>query len=313
MTRDDETFRSLSGVSPAELSAFVAVADHGGFRAASRALGTSPSALSHSVAALESRLNVQLFLRTTRNVSLTDAGKRFAEALAPALAQIGHAITALGEYNDRPSGLIRINAASAAAEQILGPLIVPFLIANSDMRIEIVSEGRLVDIARDGFECGIRARELVPADMVAVPIGPDLQHIVVASPGYLTNAPPLRSPADLTKHACIQLRLPSGALYRWQFERRGETASVDTNGRLILDSSSQTRAAMLAGLGVGYVTRWTVETDLASGALVHVLAEWTPPYPGLCLYYPRHRHLSAGMRALVEFARQTPLPPSRPD
>jgi DNA-binding transcriptional LysR family regulator len=303
MAQNDETFRTLSDLTPAELSAFAAVAQYGGFRAASRAVGASPSALSHSVAGLETRLNVQLFIRTTRNVSLTEAGKRFAEALSPALAQLAQAISVLRDYSDRPSGLIRINAPSAAAEQILALLVVRFLKANPETRIEIASEGELVDIARDGFDCGVRARDLVPADMIAVPIGPELQHIVVASPNYLSDAPLLNSPADLAQHHCIQLRLPSGRYYRWEFERRGEAFAVDTWGRLVLDTSSQIRVASLAGFGLGYVSRSVVENDLATSALVQVLADWTPPYPGLCLYYPRHRQLSASMRALVAFAR----------
>ncbi|WP_210191678.1 MULTISPECIES: LysR family transcriptional regulator [Rhodomicrobium] len=297
----------MSDLTPAELAAFAAVAHHGGFRAAARALGASPSALSHAVAGLEARLNVQLFIRTTRNVSLTDVGKRFVEALVPALAQLDQAVRAVSGSSERPSGLIRINAASAATEQILAPVVVRFLQANPEMRIEVVSEGKLVDIARDGFDCGIRAKALVPATMVAVPIGPELQHIVVAAPSYLADAPPLNSPADLALHHCVQLRLPSGRQYRWEFERHGEALAVDTRGRLELDSSRLIREAVLAGFGVGYVSLWVVEADLAGSALVQCLADWTPPYPGLCLYYPRHRHLSAGMRALITFIRQEVL------
>lgn len=115
---------------------------------------------------------------------------------------------------------------------------------------------------------------------------------------------PLRSPADLSRHHCIQLRLPSGRLYRWEFERHGEAFALDTQGRLVLDSSRQVREAALAGFGLGYLSRAVVESDLAASALVRVLADWTPPYPGLCLYYPRHHQLSAGMRALVAFARR---------
>lgn len=304
MARTDELFRTVSNLTPAELSAFLAVAHHGGFRAASRILGASPSALSHSVAGLEARLNVQLFIRTTRNVSLTEAGKRFVEALTPALDQLGQAVSALSDYNDTPSGLIRINATSAAAEQVLEPLIVPFLSENPEMRIEVTSDGKLVDIAQGGFDCGIRAKQLVPIDMVAVPVGPDLQHIVVASPKYLASVSPLKSPADLTPHQCIQMRLPSGRIYQWDFEHNGEEFIVETQGRLTLDGSDQIVRAARAGLGFGYVVKWVAEGDLVTGTLIQVLSDWTPPYPGLCLYYPRHRNLSAGMRAFVEYTRR---------
>jgi DNA-binding transcriptional LysR family regulator len=304
MTRDDEKYRTVAELPPSELAAFVAVAENGGFRAAARVTGSSPSALSHAVASLEERLRVQLFIRTTRNVSLTEAGQRFAEALTPALVQLEDAVRALRGFNDKPTGLIRINAASPATEQILEPLIAPFLKQHPDMRMEIVSEGELIDIAHDGFDCGIRARDLVPADMVAVPIGPDLQHIVVASPDYLKDTSMPTSPADLLEHSCIQLRLPSGRLYRWEFARGGETHALQVQGPIVLDSSRLIRRAALSGLGVGYVARDVVATDLANSTLVQLLADWTPSYPGLCLYYPRHRHLSAGMRAFMAFARQ---------
>lgn len=140
--------------------------------------------------------------------------------------------------------------------------------------------------------------------MIAVPIGPDLQHIVVASPDYLADAPPLESPADLARHHCMQLRLLSGRHYNWEFERRGEALTIETQDRLVLDNSQQIRVAALEGFGLGCVVRWAVEKDLADGTLVQVLGDWTPPYPGLCLYYPRHRHLSTGMRAFVDFARR---------
>jgi DNA-binding transcriptional LysR family regulator len=305
MSQNNEIFRTITNLAPAELSAFAAVARHGGFRAASRAIGVSPSALSHSVAALEAKLNVQLFVRTTRNVSLTEAGTRFHKALSPALTQLQHAVSIVTDFSDRPAGLIRINAATSAAEMVLRPIIVGFLEENPEMHIEIVSEDKLVDIAQDGFDCGIRARDLVPAEMVAVPIGPELRHIVVASPAYLADAAPLHSPADLSQHHCIQLRLPSGQIYRWEFERRGEGFAVETRGRLVLTTSPQIRQAALAGLGLGYVSQSAVVSDLANSALVRVLADWTPPYPGLCLYYPRHRHLSAGLRAFISFARRT--------
>ena len=304
MARNTETFRTVGNLPPAELAAFLAVAQQGGFRAAARVTGSSPSAISHAVAGLEARLKVQLFLRTTRNVSLTAAGQRFADDLLPAMAQIDRAVAALAEFSDRPSGQIRINADSTAAEQVMEPLILPFLTRYPDMRVEIVSEKRLVDIAKEGFDCGIRLGDLVGGDMVAVRIGPAQQHIVVASPAYLSQTTPIRSPADVTKHSCIQLRMPAGNLYRWEFARNGDAIQVETQGRMVLDNSRLILAAVRAGLGLGYVTRWSSQTALDAGEVVQVLPEWTPPYPGLSLYYPRHQHLGAGMRALVDFARR---------
>jgi len=298
-----EIFRTGLALSPAELTAFVAVAQSGGFRAAARRSNLSPSALSHSVASLETRLNVQLFHRSTRNVSLTDAGQRFFSRLGPALHEIEQAVEELGDYSATPSGTIRINADATAAEQVLRPLLLKFMTSFPKVKIEIVSERRFVDIAEHGFDCGIRSNEIVSEDMIAIPLGPMQQHVVVAAPSYFETAPPLRSPADLSDHRCIQLRMPNGWLYRWEFEHRGEALVVETRGGLILDSSRLILAAALDGYGLGYLTRWMAGPAMEEGLLMQALPEWTPPYPGLCLYYPRHRHLSATMRAFVPYLR----------
>ncbi len=281
----------------------MAVAEIGGFRSAARKSGLSPSALSHAVASLEGRLKVQLFHRTTRNVSLTAAGQSFFARLAPALAEIADAVSALGDFAESPSGTLRINADATASEQILKPLVLAFMQAYPDMRVEIVSERRLVDIAEEGFDCGVRTAALVPSDMVAVPIGPMQHHIVVGSPSYLATMPKLQSPADLGGHRSIQLRMPSGLAYRWEFQRHGESVVVETKGALTVDNSRLILTAALEGYGLGYITRWMAGPSLESGELVQVLADWTPPYPGLCLYYPKHRHMSLGMRAFVALAR----------
>lgn len=302
-TRNDEIIRTVGLLPPGELSAFLAVAEHEGFRAASRTLGQTPSALSHAVAGLERRLKVKLFHRSTRNVSLTEPGRRLVERIMPALAEVGLAVQELHEQAASPSGLVRINCDANAAEQVLMPLLTRFMKLQPAMRFEIRSEGRLVDIAEGGFDCGVRAAELVPGEMVAIPIGPDQQHIVVASPAYLDGAPTVDSPSDLGMHQCIQLRMASGSIYRWEFQRRGENVVAATSGSLTVDQSRLLLAAALGGCGLAYVTRWMAADALADGSLRQVLADWTPPYPGLCLYYPRHRHLGTGMRAFLDFLR----------
>lgn len=305
-TRNDEIIRTVSSLPPGELAAFLAVAEHGGFRAASRTLGQTASALSHAVAGLERRLNVKLFHRSTRNVSLTEPGRRLAERLMPAIGEIGLAVEELHEHAASPSGLVRINCDANAAEQVLMPLLTRFMKPEPGIRFEIRSEGRLVDIAEEGFDCGVRAAELVPDNMVAIPIGPDQQHIVVASPTYLEGAPSVEKPSDLTLHHCVQLRMAGGSIYRWEFERRGEHLVVATSGNLVVDQSRLLLSAALDGCGLAYVTRWMAADAIADGRLRQVLAEWTPPYPGLRLYYPRHRHIGTGMRAFLDFLRNTP-------
>ena len=303
VTRNDEIIRTVSSLPPGELAAFLAVSEHGGFRAASRMLGQTPSALSHAVAGLERRLKVKLFHRSTRNVSLTEPGRRLAQRLMPALSEIGLAVEELHEQSTSLSGLIRINCDANAAEQVLMPLLTRFMKLQPTMRFEIRSEGRLVDIAEGGYDCGVRAAELVPDEMVAIAIGPDQQHIVVASPAYLDGAPAIKIPSDLSLHQCVQLRMASGSIYRWEFQRRGEDVVVTTPGNLVVDQSRLLLAAALDGIGLAYVTRWMAADALANGKLQQVLDDWTPPYPGLCLYYPRHRHLGSGMRAFLNFLK----------
>lgn len=303
VTRNDEIIRTVSSLPPGELAAFLAVSEHGGFRAASRMLGQTPSALSHAVAGLERRLKVKLFHRSTRNVSLTEPGRRLAQRLMPALSEIGLAVEELHEQSTSLSGLIRINCDANAAEQVLMPLLTRFMKLQPTMRFEIRSEGRLVDIAEGGYDCGVRAAELVPDEMVAVAIGPDQQHIVVASPAYLDGAPAIKIPSDLSLHQCVQLRMANGSIYRWEFQRRGEDVVVTTPGNLVVDQSRLLLAAALDGIGLAYVTRWMAADALANGKLQQVLDDWTPPYPGLCLYYPRHRHLGSGMRAFLNFLK----------
>ncbi|MGO4854769.1 LysR family transcriptional regulator [Phaeovulum sp. W22_SRMD_FR3] len=303
MARHNEIFRTVAQLAPAELSAFLAVVEHGGFRAAARATGSSPSALSHAVAGLEARLRAQLLVRTTRNVSLTEVGERFAEALRPALSQLGAALDAIGDFSAQPKSTIRINASAVAAELVLEPLILGFLRQYPEMHIDVRSDDALLDLGLGGVDCGLRLSEFVPEDMVAIPVGGPQQHIVVAAPAYLKDAPPVLSPADLQAHDCIQLRLAEAARYRWEFTRRGESLSLVTEGRLVLDDARLVLAAARAGFGVAYVSLSAAASDLAAGRLVRLLEDWTPPYPGLALYYARNRQMNAGMRAFVSFVR----------
>ena len=287
-----------------ELEAVLAVARRGSFRAAAAEMGMSTSALSHAVAGLEARVGVRLFNRTTRSVALSEAGERFVAEVAPALSRIRDAMEAANSLRTTPAGTLRINT-SAGAARMAGPLVHEYLRRYPDMHVDIVTEGKLIDIVADGFDAGIRLAEQVPRDMVSVPMGPDLSMAVVGTPAYFATHPAPKTPADLARHACVRTRLPSGALYRWEFQRRGESLSVDVAGPLTLDDMPATRDAVRAGLALGLLSSWHVQADLASGRLVRVLADWTPAFPGLCLYYPSRRHAPAGLRAFVELIRET--------
>jgi DNA-binding transcriptional LysR family regulator len=285
-----------------ELNAVVAVSAHRNFRRAAAELGMSPSALSHAIAALEQRMSVRLFNRTTRSVSLTQAGEHFLARVRPALREISAAMEAVDELRDSPTGTLRINTSEGAAEMVMTPIVIDFLKRYEDMKVELVTEGRLIDIVAEGFDAGIRLAESVPQDMIAVPCSPPLRFAVVGSPSYFaTRAKPL-SPADLAAHNCIRTRFPSGAIYKWEFEKRGEEVEIDVAGSLTLDSHHLIREAAVQGVGLAWTSEFAVAPDIAAGRLIRVLEDWTPAYAGLCLYYPGHRHVPARLRAFIEVA-----------
>lgn len=285
-----------------ELEAVLAVARHRSFRAAATELGMSTSALSHAIAALEGRVGVRLFNRTTRSVSLSEAGAQFVESIAPALIAIRDAMTQAGSFGTTPAGTLRINTSVGAARQTMA-LFMDYLRRYPEMKLDIVTEGRLIDIVVEGFDAGIRLAEAVPQDMIAVPIGGGQRLIVVGSPDYLAAHPAPRTPADLMQHRCIRTRMPSGALYRWEFSRHNASMEVDVPGSLTLDDATLIHDAARAGMGLALLSVWNVAADLAAGTLVEVLADWTPPFGPLCLYYPGRRHIPAGLRALIDMIR----------
>jgi DNA-binding transcriptional LysR family regulator len=287
-----------------ELDAVVAVSRRGSFRAAAVELGMSPTALSHAVNGLEARLGVRLFNRTTRSVSLSDAGEQFIARVAPALAEIRSAMEGVNDLRDKPAGTLRINSSVGAARQFLVSVVLEYLRRYPDMRVDLVTEGRLIDVIAEGFDAGIRTRDVVPADMIAVPFGADQRFVVVGSPAYFEEKPPPRTPGDLMRHCCIRARWPSGGVYRWEFAQRSETLNIDVPGVLTLDDPTLMREAALAGAGLAYMQEAWIAQDVAAGRLVGVLNEWTPSSPGLCLYYPGRRNVPASLRAFIDVIRE---------
>lgn len=287
-----------------EMEAAMAIARRGTFRAAAIDLGVSTTALSHTIGRLEATLGVRLFNRTTRSVSLTDAGRLFVQKVGPALHDLHSSLDSVRAQRDTPSGTIRINAAPFAARAILSPLVLEFLRCYPDMNVDVVTEGKLVDIVKDGFDLGVRVESLVPSDMIAVPLGRPQRHAVVGSAAYFEQYGIPIVPPDLLNHRCIRVRLPDGSLFRWRFEKDGEVVQIDVRGPISLDEASLTRTAVLEGAGVGYLFEQDVLPDIEAGRVIRILEDWTPPYPGLCLYYPGRRNLSAGVRAFLELARE---------
>lgn len=294
----------MERVSLNDLDAVLAIARRASFRAAAIDLGMSTTALSNAIGKLEANLGVRLFNRTTRSVSLTDAGRLFVEHVAPALGEVQGALEVVRAQRDQPSGMLRINAAAFAAREIIGPLVLEFLRRYPQMQVDLVTEGRLVDIVADGFDLGVRVADLVPSDMISLSLGRPQRYAVVASAAYLAARGTPRLPADLQRHSCVRVRLPDGALFRWRFANGNSAQQIDVQGPITLDEASLARAAVMAGVGLGYFMEQDVREDIADGRLVRVLDDWTPPLPGLCLYYAGRRNPSAGMTAFLALARE---------
>jgi DNA-binding transcriptional LysR family regulator len=288
----------------AELTAFLAIVRHQSFRAAADELGISPSSLSHLLRGMEERLGVRLFNRTTRSVATTDAGQQLARNVGPILAELDNALGDLGSLSGRTSGRLRINVSEIAAGELMRAIVPTFVERHPDVQLDLVTEGKLVDIVAEGFDAGVRLGEALPQDMVAVPFGGDVRFIVVASPDYLAKHGTPHTPDALAEHRCIRFRLPSGKMYRWEFERQRQSLKVDVPGSLTLDHIGLMVEAAAKGMGLAYVWSTKAEAEIDAGRLVTVLDDWTPPIPGHHLYYPSSRLMPAALRAFIEVIRE---------
>ena len=288
----------------AELGALAAVAAHRSFRKAADELGLSPSSLSHVIRGLEARIGVRLLHRTTRSVSATEAGQRLVERLQPVLRDLDLALAEVDRFRSRPSGTLRINSAEGPARLLLATVVPAFLHRHPEMSLDLVTEGRLVDVVAEGFDAGIRLGEAVPQDMVAVRFGGTVRFVAVASPGYLAAHHTPQTPDDLARHACIRYRLRSGRLFRWEFARHGQEMTVEVPGPLILDHVELMAEAAASGLGIAYVPERTADPFMADGRLLTVLDDWCPRIPGLFLYYPGHRQVPPGLRAFIDVLKE---------
>jgi DNA-binding transcriptional LysR family regulator len=289
----------------ADLTGFRAVARHRSFRRAAEAIGVSRSALSHGVAGLERRLGVRLLHRTTRSVAPTEVGARLLERLEPLLSGLAEALDEAAGARGSPTGTVRISAPAPAVRWLLRHAVPAFLARHPGMAIDLVADGRLVDIVAAGFDAGVRLAESVPQDMVAVPFGGPARFVAVASPGYLAQAGRPDVPDDLHRQRCIRHRLQSGRLFRWEFARGAAEIAVDVPGPLTLDDIGLMVEAAADGLGIAYVPEDAAAIPLAEGRLEVVLGDWSPPLPGLSLYYPGHRHVPAGLRAFADILKAT--------
>ncbi|WP_029003216.1 LysR family transcriptional regulator [Azorhizobium doebereinerae] len=287
-----------------DLNAFLMVAEEMSFTRAAARLGTSQSALSHTIRRLEARLGVRLLTRTTRSVAPTEAGERLLGTLRPALDDIGAELASLSQLREKPAGNIRITTSEHAANTVLWPVIERLLPNYPDVHVELSLYSGLTDIVAERFDAGVRLGEALAKDMVAVRIGPDLRMAVVGSPDYFKDRPIPTTPHDLSGHQCINLRmLSSGGFYAWELEKDGREVRVRVEGQLAFNDVRMVIRAALSGAGLCFVMQDRVEEHLASGHLVRVLEDWCPPFTGYHLYYPNRRQPSAAFTLLVDALR----------
>jgi DNA-binding transcriptional LysR family regulator len=290
----------------ADLGAFADVARHRSFRGAASLRGVSPSTLSEAVRRLEERLGVRLLNRTTRSVTLTEAGARLLDRLLPALSEVSAALDTVNSFRDSPTGTLRLNVPVIVARMVLPGLVEGFLKAHPGITLEVAAEDTFVDVLAAGFDAGVRYGERLEQDMIAVPIGPRRQRFAAgASPAYLAVHGAPQHPRELLDHACIRHRFPSGVRPAWEFERNGEIVRVNPGGPLIASNIELQLATAIAGLGIVSSFEWLLAPSFASGTLVPVLPDWWQEFEGPFLYYPSRRLLPAPLRAFIDYVRTT--------
>jgi DNA-binding transcriptional LysR family regulator len=287
-----------------DLLAFIHVAREGSFTRAAAQMGISPSALSHAVRTLETRLDVRLLTRTTRSVSTTDAGERLLGSIAPRFEDIDAELAAVSEMRRKPSGTVRITAAEFPANHLIWPKLSKILPAYPDITVEITVDYARSDIVSDRYDAGVRLGDEVAKDMIAVRIGPDQRIAVVGSPSYFAGRSQPKTPHELAEHNCINLRLPThGGFLPWDFQKGKREVKVRVTGQWIYNSSAPILRASLAGQGLAFLPEEMVDQHLAMGQLVRVLDDWCQPYTGYHIYYPSRRQSSGALAVIIDALR----------
>ena len=291
----------------AALSAFLSVAEERSFTRASKRLGVSPSAVSHTIRALEESIGVRLLSRTTRSVAPTDAGKKLLMRLSPALGDIQEAVNQVAGFRDRPAGSVRLLIPRLAAMTVLAPKLGEFARKYPDVVLEVTTDDSRIDIVAGGFDAGIHFGEYIAKDMIAVRVSHDQRAAIVGSPSYFQSHPKPKVPRDLLSHRCINFRHGSAGVYRWEFDKGKKSLSVSVTGPLVVDDVELVVRAALDGVGLAFVSDDRVTEHLANGTLIRILDDWCQPFPGFFLYYPNRRNQSAALTALIDVVRLRPV------
>lgn len=286
------------------LMAFWKVAEHRGFTAAAAELEVSPSALSQSIRQLEARLGVRLLHRSTRSVSLTEAGQAYLARVGPALGQVIEAGEEINTLQGRPAGTLRLNSARIATAMVLQPLLAGFLAEHPQVQIELTNDEGFVDIVEQGFDAGVRMGESLARDMVAIPLGGPVTVAVVASPEYLRRHPAPLHPDDLAQHNCVRFRFAStGAIYKWEFQLDNRVVEFEIRGNLTITDSLFNLEPALDGIGLAYTFESLAQPHLQAGRLQQVLQTYSPTFPGFYLYYPSRHDQPSKLKAFIDYVR----------
>src|SRR4051812_13034785 len=294
----------MSTAMTVHVQAFLAVGRLSSFSAAARELGVSRSAVSQSVRQLEEQLGVLLVTRTTRSVSLTDAGRRLVETAGPALGQLFSALREVGAAPGETVARLRLSVPRIAYPLVIGPVLPRFRDRHPRIDVELVFEDRLVDIVGGGFDAGIRLEEYLERDMVGVRLTGAFRFIVVGAPSYLERRGTPERPEDLLKHECLTFRSDStGSLYAWELERGRRSWRVPVRGGVVVNDGLVCTRLAEQGLGLAYAVEPLVADQLRNGRLRRVLEPFAASVPGLFLYYPTRSQHSAALRLLVETLR----------
>ncbi len=286
------------------VEAFLRVAARRSFRQAADDFGITPSAISQTIRSLEERLGVPLLTRTTRSVGLTEAGERFLERARPAFDEIVAAGDAARGLAERPSGLLRLAVPRAVVPLLLQPVLASFAEAYPDVVVEIVASEELVDLAKDGFDAGIRLGEFIAADMVAVRLTPSFRYAIVASPGYLERHGRPAAPEDLQHHSCVRMRRSSGVLAPWRVEIGGLPTDLAVNGPLVVNDFPTMLGAALGSVGLAQVPQPIAAKMVSEGQLEEVLAAHASRSPGVFLYHSGRRQVLPKLRAFIDHVRR---------
>ncbi|WP_016835821.1 LysR family transcriptional regulator [Herbaspirillum lusitanum] len=286
------------------LLTFEAAARHLNFARAAAEMGVTPTAVSRTIKSVEAQLNVRLFNRTTRSVSLTEAGASLNAALAPALALIKNSLSEVLLATDQPSGTVRINSSYVAYRILIEPHLDAFIESFPLINVEISLDNELSDIVNAGFDMGIRMGKRVQNDMVAVQLGAVQKRIVVAAPDYFRERGEPQTIDELLKHNCIRQRYSvGGRFFEWKFEAQRQMVQIDVQGRLIFDEMRSVLDAAIQGQGIGFVFEDFAKQELASGVLRRILTQHSGLDDAFHLYYPHRKHMPGKLRAFVDFMR----------